>query len=129
MVSHPRAPSQLIRLLGDKYEFLRWIGRGGMANVYLLCHRVTGGYFALKVIADNVAGDPRIVERFVQEARIAATLSGHPNVVSIFDVGEAEGYHYIVMQFVAGEDLASMLKRRGCFKPAEAGNMIAQVTE
>src|SRR5271165_7190752 len=98
-------------LVGSKYQILGRIGGGGMAQVLLARHRLHGGLFAIKVLADHLAQDPTIVARFKQEATTAASLSGHPNIVSIFDIGEGNGLHYLIMQFVCGEDLASFLRR------------------
>src|SRR5450631_2886211 len=91
---------ELEALIGDKYEVLRRIGGGGMAQVFLARHRLHGGFVAVKVLADHLAQDDRIVARFEQEARTAASLSGHPNVVPIFDVGQGNGLHYLIMQYV-----------------------------
>jgi serine/threonine protein kinase len=120
---------ELEALIGDKYEVLRRIGGGGMAQVFLARHRLHGGFVAVKVLADHLAQDDRIVARFEQEARTAASLSGHPNVVPIFDVGQGNGLHFLIMQYVAGEDLGSYLKRAGKLSPADAANIIAQATE
>src|SRR5579875_2916626 len=121
--------SQLESLLGDKYHVIRRIGGGGMAQVFLARHRGHGGAFAIKVLAAHLAEDPRIVARFEQEARTAAALSGHPNIVPIFDIGQGNGLHYIIMQFVSGEDMGSYLRRNGKLTPVDAANVIAQATE
>src|SRR5262249_28411903 len=92
-------------------------------------HRMTGGMFAVKVLAEHLAEEPRIVERFLQEARTAAALSGHSNIVPIFDVGQDQGLHYILMQYVEGEDLASYLVRQGRLAPAPATQLLMQVTK
>ena len=124
----PQSAAELLSaLLREKYQIIRGIGRGGMASVYLARHRITGGYVAVKVLADHLARDPQIVARFSQEAKTAATLAGHPNIVNIFDVGQGSGLHYLVMEYVAGEDVASLLKRQGHFSPSEAANVIGQV--
>lgn len=121
--------AQLEALLGEKYQVLRRIGGGGMAQVFLARHRGHGGAFAVKVLAEFLAQDPLIVARFEQEARTAASLSGHPNIVPIFDIGQGDGLHYIIMQFVSGEDMASWLRRNGKLAPADAANVIAQTAE
>ena len=121
--------AQLETLLGDKYQIVRRIGGGGMAQVFLARHRRHGGAFAVKVLAEYLAQDEQIVARFEQEARTAASLSGHPNIVPIFDIGQGEGLHYIIMQFISGEDMASFLKRNGKLSPADAANVIAQTAE
>ena len=116
-------------VIGDKYEVLQWIGGGGMAEVFQARHRGHGGLFAVKVLADHLARDPAIVGRFLQEARTAATLSGHPNIVSIFDIGAGSGLHYLIMQYVDGEDFSSYLERKGNLSPLEAVQVVTQVTK
>lgn len=121
--------AELERLIGAKYEVLGRIGGGGMAQVMLARHRQHGGLFAVKILADHLAQDAGIVARFKQEATTAASLSGHPNIVSIFDIGEGDGLHYLVMQFVCGEDLGSYLRRCGPLPVAAAAGVIAQTAE
>ena len=122
-------PSHLQEALGSKYQVLRWIGGGGMAQVYLARNRTTGGLFAVKVLAEQLSGEETIVARFLQEARTSAALSGHPNIVSIFDVGQFEDTHYIIMQYVEGEDLKAYLKRRVKLPPEEAARIVEQIAE
>ncbi len=100
-----------------------------MAEVYLARHRLHGGLFAVKVLNESLANEPRIVERFLQEARTAATLSGHPNIVSIFDIGEGGGLHYIIMPYIGGEDLRRYLEREGRLPEPEAAFVVAEVAE
>lgn len=121
------SPARLQDALGSKYQVLRWIGGGGMAQVYLARNRTTGGLFAVKLLAEHLSGEENIVARFLQEARTSAALSGHPNIVSIFDVGQFENLHYIIMQYVEGEDLKTHLKRRGKLPPAEAARVVEQI--
>ncbi len=119
----------LHQLIGDKYEVLQWIGGGGMAQVFLLRHRAHGALFAVKVLSDQLAQEPKIVARFNEEARTAATLGGHPNIAEIFDIGEGAGLHYLIMPYVEGEDVSSYLERRGRLTNAETLEIIEQVTE
>jgi len=100
-----------------------------MSHVFLARHRFHGGLFAIKVLAEHLAEDKSLVSRFEREARLTASLANHPNIVAIFDIGEGSGLYYLVMQFVAGEDLASYLRRTGRLPLAEAANVIAQATE
>ncbi len=116
-------------VLGDKYHVLCRVGGGGMPQVLLARHRLHGGLFAVKILADHLAQEPSIVARFKQEATTAASLSGHPNIVPIFDIGEGHGLHYLVMQFVCGEDLSSYIRREGRLSPAAAAGVIAQAAE
>jgi serine/threonine protein kinase len=119
--------AELQAVLGDKYEVMRRIGGGGMANVFLARHRRHGGTFAVKVLAEYLAQDPQIVARFEQEARTAASLSGHPNIVPIFDIGSGNGLYYLIMQFISGENLSSYLSEHGKLAPADALNVVAQI--
>ncbi len=121
--------SRLQDALGSKYHVLRWIGGGGMAQVYLARNRATGGLFAVKVLAAHLCDEEALVARFLQEARTSAALSGHPKIVSIFDVGQHGETHYILMQYVEGEDLKAYLKRRGKLPAAEAAGIVEQIAE
>ncbi len=120
---------KLNEVLGGKYQVLCLIGGGGMAQVYLARHRVHRGLVAVKVLVDHLARDPRVVARFEQEARMAATLASHPNIVPIFDIGQGKGLHYMIMQFIAGEDLSSYLRRQGRLALPDAANVVAQAAE
>jgi len=120
---------QLEHLIGSKYEIIRRLGGGGMAQVILARHRGHGGLVAVKILAEHLAQDPRIVSRFRQEATTAASLSGHPNIVPIYDVGEGDGLHYLIMQFIAGEDMGNYLRREGALTPPDAAGILAQAAE
>jgi len=106
------------RVLGERYRVEEVIGRGGMGAVYRAADERLGRSVAVKVIT-AVAGDPETRERmrgrFTREARAAARLPHHPNVVPVYDYGtDAEtGLDYIVMELLRGEDLASRLQRSG----------------
>jgi eukaryotic-like serine/threonine-protein kinase len=102
-----------------RYRLERPLGHGGMASVYLARDSELDRPVAVKLLAENAAGDDGLRERFVREARLAARLS-HPNVVSVFDAGEDDGRPYIVMEHVEGETLADLLARRGRLPPEEA---------
>jgi serine/threonine protein kinase/formylglycine-generating enzyme required for sulfatase activity len=128
-MSQAEQQERLTAVLGDKYRILCLIGGGGMAQVYLARHRFHGGLFAIKVLAEQLAQDARIVSRFEREARMAASLGSHPNIVPIFDIGEGAGLYFLVMQFIAGEDMAGFLKREGKLPLADAANVIAQTAE
>jgi serine/threonine protein kinase len=88
-----------------------------------------GGLFAVKVLAEHLAVDPSVVSRFGYEARMAASLANHPNIVPIFDIGQGQSLHFLVMQFVPGEDLATYLRRQGRLDLPSATNVVAQATE
>jgi eukaryotic-like serine/threonine-protein kinase len=99
-------------LAEERYRVEGRLGHGGMATVLLAHDRKLDRPVAIKLLADNLAGDEEVRARFTREARLAAKLD-HPNVVQVFDVGEEEdGRPYIVMELVAGGTLADRLERR-----------------
>jgi eukaryotic-like serine/threonine-protein kinase len=103
----------LINTLFDgRYRIIRKLGTGGMANVYLAEDEVLGRRVAIKILDDRHAGDDQFVERFRREAKNAASLS-HPNIVSIYDRGEAEGTYYIAMEYLDGRTLKELIVARG----------------
>lgn len=124
-----QSQDQLARVLAEKYQVIYPIRAGGMAEVYLARNRYLGSLFAIKVLSDTLANEPNLVARFEHEGRMAASLSNHPNIVTVFDIGNGDGLHFLVMQFIAGEDLATHLKRMGKLSLADAGNVVAQTTE
>jgi serine/threonine-protein kinase len=128
-MSQLQRQDQLAHVLGEKYQVIYPIRAGGMAEVYLARNRFLGSLFAVKVLSDTLANEPNLVARFEHEGRMAASLSDHPNIVTVFDIGSAEGLHFLVMQFVAGEDLATYVKRVGKLSLADAGNVVAQISE
>jgi serine/threonine protein kinase len=99
-------------ILGDRYQLLESIGRGGMATIYrgrdLRMDRVV----AIKVLREMYSNDPKFVMRFQREAKAASSLQ-HPNIVQVFDYGQTNGNYYIVMEMVEGTDLRRYLKPRG----------------
>src|SRR5207253_3205852 len=99
-------------LFDGRYRILRKLGTGGMANVYLAEDEVLGRRVAIKSLNDRHAGDDQFVERFRREAKNAASLS-HPNIVSIYDRGEAEGTYYIAMEYLDGRSLKELIVARG----------------
>jgi serine/threonine-protein kinase len=99
-------------LFDGRYRILRKLGTGGMANVYLAEDEVLGRRVAIKILNDRHAGDDQFVERFRREAKNAASLS-HPNIVSIYDRGEAEGTYYIAMEYLDGRSLKELIVARG----------------
>ena len=99
-------------LFDGRYRIVRKLGTGGMANVYLAEDEVLGRRVAIKILNDRHAGDDQFVERFRREAKNAASLS-HPNIVSIYDRGEAEGTYYIAMEYLDGRSLKELIVGRG----------------
>ena len=103
----------LINTLFDRrYRIVRKLGAGGMANVYLAEDQELGRRVAIKILNDRHANDDQFVERFRREAKNAAGLS-HPNIVSIYDRGEAEGTYYIAMEYLEGRSLKELIVARG----------------
>jgi hypothetical protein len=98
-------------LAGDRYELERRLGHGGMATVYCARDLKLDRQVAIKLLADNFAGDDEVRKRFSREARLAARLD-HPNVVQVFDVGEDQDRPFIVMEHVEGGTLEDRLTRR-----------------
>jgi beta-lactam-binding protein with PASTA domain/tRNA A-37 threonylcarbamoyl transferase component Bud32 len=99
-------------LFDGRYRIVRKIGAGGMANVYLAEDQELGRRVAIKILNDRHANDDQFVERFRREAKNAAALS-HPNIVSIYDRGEAEGTYYIAMEYLEGRSLKELIVGRG----------------
>lgn len=90
------------------YRLIRLLGRGGMGEVYLARDTRLGRKVALKVLSAALAGEPEFKERFFHEARSVSTLA-HPNITTIHEIGEAEGLHYIALEYVEGQTLESLL--------------------
>src|SRR5918996_4648936 len=99
-------------LFDGRYRIVSKLGAGGMANVYLAQDQELGRRVAIKILNDRHANDDQFVERFRREAQNAAGLS-HPNIVSIYDRGEAEGTYYIAMEHIEGRTLKELLVARG----------------
>jgi eukaryotic-like serine/threonine-protein kinase len=117
----------LINTLFDgRYRILRKLGSGGMANVYLAEDEDLGRRVAIKILNERYAHDELFNERFRREAKSAAALS-HPNIVSIYDRGEAEGIPYIAMEVIEGRSLKELILTRGSLPIAEAIDYAKQI--
>jgi tetratricopeptide (TPR) repeat protein/predicted Ser/Thr protein kinase len=112
--------------LGTRYEIIRLLGQGGMGAVYLARDRELDRKVALKVIRSDMAANPEILKRFKQELILARQIT-HRNVIRIFDLAQAENIKFISMEFVEGEDLQAVLRRKKKLDPAEAASIMAQV--
>jgi serine/threonine protein kinase len=99
-------------LLLDRYRIVALLGRGGMGEVYRATDMKLGQSVAIKFLPEAVAQDERALARFRNEVRIARQVS-HPNVCRVYDIGEIEGMQFLSMEYVDGEDLASLLRRIG----------------
>jgi eukaryotic-like serine/threonine-protein kinase len=108
--------AQPSRVLNDRYEVDKPLGRGGMAQVFRGTDRVLGRTVAIKVLDQKHRNDAKFVTRFRREAQAAAGIN-HPNVVSVFDTGSEDGLHYIVMEYVDGETLDDVLAREKVLPP------------
>jgi hypothetical protein len=121
----PTPEGELPARFGE-YMLLERIGRGGMATVFKA--ERNGELRALKRPRGSAGDDPQFLERFLREAEIGRTLH-HPNVVRIYERGEADGVPYFTMELIEGETLAARLKREGVLPPAEAARMLLQIAE
>ena len=113
--------------VNSRYEIIKTIGEGGMANVYLARDTILDRNVAIKVLRGDLATDEKFVRRFQREALSASSLS-HPNIVEIYDVGEDDGDYYIVMEYVEGKNLKQLLKKREKLTTAEVVDIMLQIT-
>src|SRR3954452_17868189 len=104
---------------GAGYRIERRIGRGGIGEVYRALALALARPVALKLLRVELCADARFRERMLRESRLAAALD-HPNVVPIYEAGEAEGLLFIAMRYVAGPDLRALLSREGRLDPSRA---------
>lgn len=116
------------QVISDRYEIIRSIGEGGMANVYLANDIILDRKVAIKVLRGDLANDEKFVRRFQREALSASSLS-HPNIVEMYDVGEDNGTYFIVMEYVEGRTLKQLLKKRGALTLSEAIDIMLQLTD
>ena len=113
--------------INDRYEIVKSIGEGGMANVYLAIDVILGRKVAIKILRGDLANDEKFIRRFKREALSASSLS-HPNIVEMYDVGEDNGNYYIVMEYIDGKTLKQLLKKRGNLTVSEATDIMLQLT-
>jgi len=114
--------------INDRYEILKILGEGGMANVYLAQDTILERKVAVKVLRGDLASDEKFVRRFQREALAASSLN-HPNVVQMYDVGEDDGNFYIVMEYIEGRTLKQLIKKRGKLTFSEVVDIMLQLTE
>ena len=126
----PERPDQLFldfqSVLAGRYSLERELGRGGMGVVYLAREVRLDRPVAVKLLPPVRAGDERLRERFLREARTAAKLS-HPHIIPIFAVDEVDAFVFFAMAYVAGETLTERVRRRGPLAPSEAGRVLREV--
>ena len=115
-------------MISDRYEIIDRVGSGGMADVYKAkCHRLNR-YVAIKVLKQEYSSDAKFVAKFRAEAQSVAGLS-HPNIVNVYDVGEDNGLHYIVMELVEGITLKKFIEKKGKLDVKEAVGIGIQIAQ
>ena len=112
--------------INDRYQIIKTIGEGGMANVYLALDTILNRQVAVKILRGDLADDEKFVRRFQREALSASKLN-HPNIVEMYDVGEDNGQYYIVMEYVSGKTLKSLVKKRGALTLPEVIDIMTQL--
>lgn len=112
--------------IGDRYEVLSYIGGGGMSRVYLAHDIILGRDVAIKVLNYDFSNEEELRRRFRREALSATSLT-HPNIVDIFDVGEDENIHYLVMEYIEGKTLKEFIAEKGPLTPEEALPIMQQL--
>lgn len=119
--------AQAINQIANRYEIISLVGQGGMADVYKAQDTILNRIVAIKILRQKLSEDPMTLVRFQREASAASRLS-HPNVVDIYDVGEYNGMHYIVMEFIRGRTLKELIGLRGPLSVDEAVHIMRQLT-
>ena len=114
-------------LIDDRYEILKSIGECGMANVFLAWDTILEREVAVKILRGDLSDDEKFIRRFQREANSASSLR-HPNIVEMYDVGEDNGKYFIVMEYVNGKTLKSLIKKRGQLNLSEAIDIMLQLT-
>lgn len=114
--------------INDRYEIIKTIGEGGMANVYLANDTILDRKVAIKVLRGDLSNDEKFIRRFKREALSVSNLS-HPNIVEVYDVGEEEGNYYIVMEYIEGKTLKQLLQKRGALTLNEVIDIMLQLTD
>ena len=114
--------------ISDRYQIIKSIGEGGMANVYLAYDTILDRNVAVKVLRGDLSSDEKFVRRFQREALSASSLN-HPNIVEVYDVGDDNGQYYIVMEYIEGKHLKELLKKRGHLTLTEVVDIMLQITD
>ena len=114
--------------INDRYQIIKSIGEGGMANVYLAYDTILDRDVAVKVLRGDLADDEKFVRRFQREALSASSLS-HPNIVEVYDVGDDNGQYFIVMEYIDGKNLKDLLKKRGKLTVSEVVDIMSQIAD
>lgn len=114
--------------INDRYQIIKSIGEGGMANVYLAYDTILDRDVAVKVLRGDLSNDEKFVRRFQREALNASSLS-HPNIVEVYDVGEDNGQYFIVMEYIEGKNLKDLIKKRGKLTTSEVVDIMSQIAD
>lgn len=114
--------------INERYEIIKSIGEGGMANVYLAEDTILKRKVAIKVLRGDLENNEKFIRRFQREAKSVSDLS-HPNIVEVYDVGEEEGQHYIVMEYIDGRTLKQLTQKRGALTVPEVVDIMTQLTD
>jgi len=109
-----------------KYDVLEMVGRGGMGTVFKAIDTMLGRLVAIKMMSGGFADDPVLLKRFYREAQSTASLT-HPNIVTVYDMGDQDGVPYLVMQFIEGESLHAIIKSRRELSLLTKTNYLLQV--
>lgn len=115
------------KMISERYMIVTSLGEGGMADVYLAIDTILNREVAIKILRGELSSDPVTLLRFQREANAASKLN-HPNVVDVYDVGESEGRHFIVMEYVRGRTLKQLISQRGALDKKEAVDIMLQIT-
>lgn len=115
------------KMIAERYMLVTALGEGGMADVYLAVDTILNREVAIKILRGELGKDPVALLRFQREANAVSKLN-HPNVVDVYDVGEYDGRHYIVMEYVRGRTLKQLISQRGALQADEAVNIMIQLT-
>jgi tetratricopeptide (TPR) repeat protein len=113
-------------VLADRYEIIALVGQGGMGAVYKARDTELDRIVAIKLIRPELAKNPEVLRRFKQELILARQVT-HKNVIRIFDLGQADGFKFITMDFVEGQDLRSLLLKQGKLAPEQAARIMLQI--
>ena len=116
------------KVLNGRYELKELLGEGGMALVYKAKDQILDRWVALKILRPQLVSDKDFVRRFHREAKAVARLS-HPNVVNIYDIGQDDDIHYLVMEHIDGDNLKEMIEEKGVFEPTTALEIAIQMCE
>lgn len=115
------------KMIAERYMIISSLGEGGMADVYLAIDTILNREVAIKILRGELSKDPITLVRFQREANAVSKLN-HPNVVDVYDVGEFENNHYIVMEYIRGRTLKQLISQRGVIHKEEAINIMIQLT-